>query len=158
MYTAQRPACMFDSHAVMFHPARSRSERIEAGHYDVVHASITEKHFPASLSVPSEPRAMLLALLRVNGHLTTQDIKNSMTRCAYVPLTIEFLLAFGECHPEAQRKFPIVALASFTRLSNGETRFPCLRMRGDLRALSWISTCASWRENCRFLVLRSAEA
>ena len=77
-----------------------------------------------------------------------------MDKRGYRPGRIEELLALGEIMTELQREYPIVALDSAWRGSDGDLGVPCLWSDDRLRLLylDWFED--GWSPYYRFLVLR----
>lgn len=145
-------------------------EMIKAGKYDWVNDNITEKNFPIHRPSVSEAATgdggpyrvpgvqnngnIELGLVHLNKVASEEEVLRHLEQLGLRPAKIEELLAFGEKYPDIQREFPIVALGSRWRASDGLWCVAFLGRAGDKRdlSLSWLHL--AFRSDCRFLVSR----
>ncbi len=88
---------------------QSLDAMVEAGRYDYANRDITADHFPPTGSGTTEEEAVLVPFDRF---ISTETGLAELDRLGLRPGGIAELLAFGEQHPEVQRQFPIIELAS----------------------------------------------
>ncbi len=102
--------------------SQSLADMIKAGKYDWTNSEMTEKKFPLKGDGVVERTLMLCHFDRM---MTSEQVIEANQVGGVEPATIEDLLAFGAMYPEAQRKYPIIALGS-SALVRGGRFVPCL--------------------------------
>lgn len=130
---------------------KTLAEMISVGNYDWVNSDITNDHFPVKGEGKQEQE---LVLFHFNRAISSDDAMKKMEEDGYKPAVIEELLALGESQPELQRQFPIVALGSVWRDSDGGRRVPSLDWCDAERDLDLSAFELDWREDYRFLARR----
>ena len=129
---------------------QSFSDMVKAGKYDWVNSNITEKHFPiqGNGKITKE-----LHLIHFNKVMSSEGVLAEFERLGLAPAKIEDLLVFGVVLFNLQRQFPIVALGSVWRHSDGGRGVPCLSGRSGDRdlGLGWLGD--GWDERYRFLAV-----
>lgn len=129
-------------------------EAIELGKYDWVNKSITQGHFPTEGKGKAKLKMELVHFERYTP-VPYKKATEELDRMGYRPAELMELLAFGEKYPDVQREFPIVALASVWRDSDGNRLVPYL-YGGDgsrrILSLDWIEF--GWYKPCRFAAVR----
>jgi hypothetical protein len=154
---------------------RSLAEMIAAGRYDSSNSAITEGHFPlpSPENVSEQSRHPRRGAYRTPGEFTddgavevepvhlnrlmkTEEVLAELDRRGLRPATLPELLAFGEKHPDVQRKFPVVALGSVWAGPSGYRCVPCLSGYSGDRSLDldWDEPGDEWGGNYRFLAVR----
>lgn len=123
-------------------------QMIAAGHYDSVNRHITEVAFPLPTGEAVEQELTLVHLDRVGS---TDDVLHELDDLSVRSGRIEELLAFGATYPEAQRKFPIVALGA---IETSYRRRPFLWGSSRVRHLDLRFDEKTWSGDIRFLVVR----
>lgn len=117
-----------------------RLERmIEDGKYDWKNSDINSKNFPVEGKGTS---AVNIELVHLNRNVTSDEAYAELDKQGLRPADLPELLAFGAKYPDKQREFPIVALGSVWRNSNGYRGVPCLHRGGSKRRLG-----LRWLEN-----------
>ena len=139
------------SYQVTVDYSQTLAQMVKAGKYDWVSSRITQEYFPLKGKGAVEAKVELVHLDKV---VTTKEVLAELDRLNLRPANIEELLAFGAKHPELQKQFPIVALGSVWRDSDGYRLVPCLGWLGSERdlGLRWFG-CA-WSGYYRFLAVR----
>lgn len=127
------------------------ADRIARGKYDWTNPDITEVHFPTS--VPTDYDAEY-KLFHFDRGISSEDAIREMEREGFRPGTLAELLALGEAQPELQKQFPVIALSSVWRDSDGDRRVPGLRWGGGRRELRLFWFEFDWDADCRFLAVR----
>jgi len=124
---------------------------ITVGHYDSVNTDIIADHFPVKGEGKKETEVVLFHF----GKTTTSgQVISEMEKAGCRPAQIEELLALGASQPDLQKQFPIVALGSVWRDSDGHRDVPYLHWGGVGRdlLLRWFGR--GWTEDYRFLAVR----
>jgi hypothetical protein len=83
--------------------------------------------------------------------MTSEQVIVEIDKAGYRPAKIEELLALGEAQPDLQRQFPIVALGSVWRDSDGSRYVPYLSSSAAERGLSLHCFGRDWSGLYRFL-------
>lgn len=126
-------------------------EMIATGRYDWTNSDITSGHFPAKGSGVAE---LKLELVHLGKAASTDEVLRYLDEQGYRPATLPELLAFGAKFPEEQRKYPVVALASVWRRSDGSRDVPYLYRDDAGRNLSLHWSGDGWDGGYRFLAVR----
>lgn len=126
---------------------------IAAGKYDWVNFNITPEHFPAGRSGVTEAEAVLVHFDR---SITTGEALGELERANLRPADLPELLAFGAQHPDVQREFPIVELASVwsARDDYRNVASLCGGAGGRSLLLNWLEH--GWYSGSRFLAFRDS--
>lgn len=131
--------------------------RIQAGRYDWVNKNITARHFPKTSS-GSVRLDSFVFVVRVGLSLRTNGILAELDRADFQPCGLDDLLAFGQYHPDVQRKFPIVGLDSVWGNRRWGIRY-VVCLFGDEACrfldLTW-EDAFDWSDNVGFLAFRKA--
>jgi hypothetical protein len=134
----------------------SLEDMIVAGKYNWANDNITAKRFSVAGTGTEElewdlwdPRRDISSGDALKGQQTEDNDENNPWRSA----TLAELLAFGAKYPDAQRKNPIVALASVARVHGGrDVAYLC--GDGSLRYLDLSWWGSGWGSDYRFLRVR----
>jgi hypothetical protein len=132
----------------------SLEDMIAAGKYDWVNPNITPKSFPITTTgiVQFEPK-----IFHFDRYISSEDavaaIKTDDPQNPWEPAKIEGLLAYGEKHPEEQRRYPIIGLGSVAEIDGGRG-VPCLYGNDAGRGLDFGWFGLDWGDDCRFLAVR----
>jgi len=130
---------------------KTLAEMISAGKYDWTDSDITSNSFPVKGEGKQEREHVLF---HFNRFISSDDVIKEMDKAGFQPAVIEELLALGEAQPELQKQFPIVALGSVWRDSDGYCHVPCLSRYGVERGLNLDYFEDDWDEDYRFLARR----
>ena len=125
---------------------------IAAGRYNFINDSITDEHFPLQTGVGSVE--VTIQLVHFNRYISSDDAISELDRQGLRPVWLEELLAFGAAYPENQREFPVVALGSVWRGSDGRRGVPCLWSGSDGRDLRLGWCGGGWDGRCRVAAVR----
>lgn len=128
---------------------------VVAGRYNYANPDITAEHFPIKGSGIIEEDA---ALVHLNRSISTDTALAELDRMGLRAGDIAELLAFGEQHPEVQRKFPIVELASVWTHRVGDRSVACLWGLAGGRYLGLNDVADDWYDDCRFLAFRKSQS
>jgi len=128
---------------------RSMEDGIKAGKYDRENNAIAPGNFPSQETGIIE---RLIGLFHCAKDMSTAEAIAEMDKKGYRPITLKELLALGEKHPGLQREFPVVALGSVARYSQGY--YPCLINFLADRALLLCFGDDRWGARCRFAAIR----
>ncbi len=128
-------------------------EMIVEGAYDNVNSDITAENFPVKGEGKCERE---IALFHFNRYISSDDAIKEMATTGYRPATIEDLLALGKVKPDLQRQFPIVALGSVWRYSDGNRYVAYLRRCDARRTLDLRYFDDDWGGCDRFAAVRNA--
>ena len=129
---------------------KSLAKMIEQCKLDWVNDDITAEHFPIQ---GKGRKRVKLELYRFDETVTGEEAPKRLDEAGYRAAAIEELLAFGKKFPDKQREFPIVALASSWRGSDGDLDVPYLDEFADGRDLylRWLE--GDFGPRYRFLVV-----
>ena len=129
---------------------QSVEEMVKAGRYDYVNDYITGENFPVESGLAQVEAIMV----HPNRFMSSEDVISLLDRKGLRPATMVELLAFGAQHPDAQRRFPIVALGSVWTISDGNRHVGCLWEDPGDRGLHLYWFDADWAAPYRFLAVR----
>ena len=138
-------------HTIPINYNRSVEDGIKAGNYDWKNNDITSKHFP---SQETGSREVVIELFHFGKDMSTDEVLAELDKQGYRPATLKELLPLGEKYPNLQREFPIIALGSVWRDSNGNRFCPYLGRDGSERNLDLRWVGRRWGDGCRFAVVR----
>lgn len=129
----------------------SMEQLIKLGQYDWSNKDINSKHFPTKRTGKVD---ITIELVHLNRNISSKDAIRELDHMGLRPAEGCELLAFGSKYPDVQREFPIVALASVWRRSDGYRRVVCLDGRGAERSagLGWFED--GWYDRWRFAAVR----
>lgn len=104
-------------------------------------------------AVSKENREVAFEYVHLDRDASTDEVLAEMDRRGLRPALYEELLGFAEKYPDEQRKYPIVALGSETRV-HGYRYVAYLWIDDDGRSLhlNWVDL--DWYGDCRFLAVR----
>ena len=131
--------------------SQSLDQMIKAGYCNWINDNITVDHFPIEGSGKQEKN---FTLFHFDKTKTSEEVIAEMNKEGFSPAKIEDLLVLGESQPELQKQFPIIALGSVWRDSDGNPLVPYLRWSGIERNLNLDYFASSWRSGYRFLAVR----
>lgn len=127
------------------------ADMIAVGKYDWTNSDITTKHF----SVRGEGKAEVeIQLVHFDRVMESDDVIRELDKQGLRPAKIEELLAFGANYPEVQREFPVVALGSVWRDSDGYRYVAYLHWLVRERSLYLFWFGRRWFEVYRFAAVR----
>jgi hypothetical protein len=130
-----------------------RLERIiEDGRYDWTNPHISSKNFPIEGKGKIDLKIELAHFSRV---MESDEVLQELNSQALRPATLPELLAFGASHPDQQRRFPIVALASIWRDGRGRRLVAYLTSIDSERNLYLIPLAGGWHTNYHFAAVRT---
>lgn len=129
---------------------QSLAEMISAGKYDWKNEHITAEHFPVKGKGKKE---IEITLFHFGRKITSKPVIVEIDKEGYRPAIIEELLALGSTYPELQEQFPIVALGSVWRISDGH-RILFIDWRDSVRRLGIYWFEDDFYERCRFAAVR----
>jgi hypothetical protein len=138
---------------VVVNYAQSLEEMIKAGEYDWVNNNITSDHFSIKGTGQKE---MEIILFHFNRIISSDAAIAEMAKAGYRPVQVEELLALGAKEKELQKQFPIVALGSVWRSSDGNRGVLYLDWGGVERDLNLGLFGSDWDGNYRFAAVRNA--
>lgn len=138
-----------DTHTVTIDYQRPLAQMIAAGAYDHVNGDISEANFPVKRG---DLAARELILVHLGGVASTEGVVHALDDLGVRSGRIEELLAFGAAFPQAQRRFPIVALGA---IETSYRRRPFLWGSSRVRHLDLRFDEKIWSGNIRFLTVRS---
>jgi len=142
-----------DRHNVVVDYGMSLADMLAVGKYDWKNNDITTKHFPTQDNGQAEVEIFLVHIGRDMG---TDNVLKELDARGLRPAKIEELLALGADQPELQRQFPIIALGSVWRVSDGSRRVACLGRSGAERSLGLRWYGFGWDDVCRFAAVRKS--
>ena len=129
---------------------RTIERLVRAGKYNFANGNITSQNFPTTREGVVQLKAVLV---HFNRFIKSDDAVAELDKLKLRAGEIHELLAFGEQHPDEQRKYPILALGSIVKF--GDYRyFPYLSGWSGRRKANlgwWGGRC---RDSCRFLAFR----
>lgn len=128
---------------------------VKAGKYDWMNLDITEAHFPLTGSGTEELEGILV---HFNRYISTNDALAELDRLGLRPADFQELCAFASQHPNVQRKFPIVELASVWTHRDGDRYVACLWSHADGRRLFLNVVAGDWNDYYRFLAFRKSQS
>ena len=128
---------------------------VKAGKYDWMNDDITEAHFPLTGSGTTELEGILV---HFNRYISTNDALAELDRPGLRPADFQELCAFGATHPEVQRKFPIVELASVWTYRGGYRCVAYLWSDADGRYLRLSGVAGGLGDGYRFLAFRKSQS
>lgn len=128
---------------------------VKAGKYDWVNDDITEAHFPLTGSGTAEQEGILV---HFNRYISTNDALAELDRLGLRPADFQELCAFGAEHPNVQRKFPIVELASVWTNRDGHRYVAYLWSDAGERYLHLHGVAYDWDGLYRFLAFRKSQS
>lgn len=129
----------------------SLADRIARGKYDWVNDDITEAHFPTNIPADYDVE---YKLFHFDRNILSEDAIREMEREGFRPGTLAELLTLGETQPELQKQFPVIALGSVWRGSDGYRNVPALDWDDDGRGLGLVWFEDDWDADFRFLAVR----
>ncbi len=127
------------------------ADMIKAGNYGWVSRDITNYNFPVKKSGKVE---LNLQFVHSKRDVSSPEIATHLKDISFRPATLFELLAFGMKYPEVHREFPIIALGSLWRNSDGFVAAPLFGISKDYvreLKLQWIGF--DWSNNPHFLVV-----
>ena len=104
--------------------------------------------------VSHETREVGFEYVNMGRDASTEEVLEEMDRLNLRPALYEELLSFGAKNPDEQRKFPVVALGSVCRRSNGILYVAYLYGGDSERGLGLSGVGSKWYGGCRFLAVR----
>ena len=131
---------------------RSVEDGVKAGKYDWSNSDITSSHFSSEETGTKE---VSIELIHFGRDMVIDEALSELDRMGLRPATIKELLPLGEKHPDLQKEFPIIALASVWRSPFGYRRCACLDGFGSGRGLHLCWVGSRWLDNCRFAAVRN---
>lgn len=134
---------------------KSVDELVKAGEFDWVNINITSTNFPNLASDKIDEQE--LPLFYFSKTMSSDAVIAEMDKKGCEPATIWDLLSFAKKEPDLQRKFPIVALKSVWRDSDGDRSVPFLYSDAGGRGLSVYYLGGDWRGYYRFLARRKCQ-
>ncbi len=138
----------FNVYALTINYSRSVEDGIKAGKYDWSNSDIASSHCTSGEAGTKE---ISIELIHFKRGMETDEVLSELDKMNLRPATLKELLALGEKHPDLQRKFPIIALASAWQ-NPGDYRlcaFLSERASGRDLGLRWIGN--RWADvDCRF--------
>lgn len=141
-----------EPYAVVVDYGLSLEQMIAAGHYGYVNPDITPEHFPVTRTrVTVDTDAMLVHL---DHSMSTDDALLELDHLGLRPGDLPELLALGAKHPDLQRSFPIVELASVWTFGGGYRYVADLCGYAHARSLNLFDVALVWFDDCRFLAFR----
>ena len=129
------------------------NQMVAAGNYDWKNSDITEDNFPLPTELLGKKMPVPAKLLHFNRDISSEDAISEMERTGYRSAILSELLALGKSQPDLQRKFPINALGSVWRVTNGDRFVPVLRVDGQRRELNLLWLGRNWRGDYHFLAV-----
>ncbi len=136
-----------ESFSVLVRYNQSLAEIIKMGKYGWENSNVTAENFPLQGEGEKEVEVMLFHFGR---EIKSEAAINEMDKAGYRPATIKELLALGYSYPELQKQFPVVALGSVCRDSDGHLQVPCLDWHGAGRLLDLDLFGLNWGDKHRF--------
>ncbi|MEK7651724.1 MAG: hypothetical protein AAB351_00730 [Patescibacteria group bacterium] len=147
----QMVALLTNTFLVLINYGRNLADMIKAGNYRYVNENITEKNFPFTRKGEVSTEIVLVHFDReMESDVVLVELDKLGLRAAILPES----LAFGETHPEEQRKFPIICLGSLWTSADGDRRVPYLDGWGGGRELNLDFFEDRWDGRCRFAAVR----
>lgn len=133
-------------------PAMDELRRRFPGFVNEAYDGITFTPIEACKGTSRKPRKVEFGYVYLNRRASTESALDEIGKRGLRPALPEELLAFAKKYPDEQRKFPIVALGSETRVG-GDRRVASLE-DGDSRRLDLTRISGHWFGVCRFLAVR----
>ena len=131
---------------------KTLEETCACGGYDLVNSGIKAEDFPIPPEMVGKKIEVSARLFNFNCVVGSKNAIFAMNAAGYPPANIMELLALGILFPELQLYFPIIALGSIVKDSNGDCYVPCLIVNGHRIRLFKFD--GSWGHICRFLGVR----
>jgi len=130
---------------------KTLSQLVSDGQYGWVAPDINDKLFQISGSGVVQTN---LVLVHLNRSASTQEVLDEIGKNNLVPASIEHLLAFGAIFSNEQIRYPIVALGSVARITDGRLIVASLWRKGGQRILrrGWFEN--DWPSHIRFLAVQ----
>ena len=129
---------------------RSVEDGVKAERYSWVSESITTKHFPSERKGTADVEFILV---KFDRHMQSGDVVSELDGQGLRPAELSELLAFGEKYPDVRNDFPVVALGSIWRSSEGWC-VPCLFGSSVERRLDLNRWDYGWCSSDRFAAVR----
>jgi hypothetical protein len=129
----------------------SVKDAITAGRYDWKNDNITAKNFR---SLRTGKADLEIILVKFDDAVSSEDVLRELDKQGLRAAELPELLAFGEKYPDVQREFPVVALGSVWRYSDGLRFVPCLDRDASRRRLSRDWYGDRWHSFYRFAAVR----
>jgi hypothetical protein len=131
---------------------KSLDKLLAAGKYDWISPDVTDEHFP--LKQKGTVQVSVLPVVLGCGHyVDNTDALVQLATRGLRPATIDHLLTFGATFPDEQRKYPIVALGSVSRIHD-HSCIPFLAAAGTSRFIGVLAWDDEWSNAMRFLALK----
>ncbi|TSC73105.1 MAG: Uncharacterized protein G01um101438_128 [Parcubacteria group bacterium Gr01-1014_38] len=130
---------------------QSLAEMIKAGKYDDVNEDITAEHFLIEGTGTVETEVVLV---HFDCDIESDDAIREMEQMGLISGKIEHLLALGAEYPDLE--YPIICLGSVWVDRDGRHAVPYLRRWNVGRELRLHWGDRRWRDDCRFLALRTS--
>ena len=129
-------------------------QAIADGNYDWKNSDVTAKNFPISPEMIGKKVDISGRLFHFDRNINSKEAIKEMDSDGCRPAILMELLALGATHPELQRQFPVVALGSVWRDSDGNRRVPVLDVGDSGRQLDLGYFDSGWSASYRFLGVR----
>lgn len=127
---------------------------ISAGRYDYVNSDIKLAHFPLGKVERSKGRIKIaFRLFHPDKEVESVEVLGQIAKAGFRPATLRELLSVGECKPDMQREFPIIALKSIWRNPDGGRSVTGLYGDSAERRLTTSYFVRRWSRRHRFLVV-----
>ena len=129
-------------------------QMIAAGHYNWGRSDITEERFP----IPHSKRGkeeVVIKLVNFGCDMESDNALCELDKMGFRPAKSPELLALGAVYPEKQLEFPIVALGSVWRDSEGRRRAPRLSKVNSYHEIGLGFVDSAWDWFYRFAILRT---
>lgn len=134
--------------------SQTKEQMIQVGKYDYVNDFLRDNDPVEGKIAGSGIVSVNLELIHFNRAIFTADAIKKIKKKGYELAGDKHLYAIGEQHPNLQKEFPIVALGSVWRGSDGYRSVACLDGWDDERGLGLHWHGNGWRGGYRFLVVR----
>ncbi len=125
-------------------------EKISAGKYNY------PTKFPNFVPAGNGKQKVIIELVCFGQNMKTDSVLQDLEAKGLRPATVDEICAFGATYPGKQKQFPIIALGSIWRDSDGNRRVPCLDstwwFKG--RDLRMVLSDVIWLKRCRFAAVR----
>jgi hypothetical protein len=123
---------------------------ITEGNYNWVNTNITEQNFPRPQHEHGK-HEIPFRLFHFDKNIASENIIQRMGQKDFRPVALRQLLAWGKVNPELQCQFPIIALGSVWRHSDGRLHVPGIWGYSSdyYLVLSWLDD--AWDPYSRFL-------
>lgn len=129
---------------------------VKDGKYDHINCDITDKNFSSS---EKGERVVEFKMFHFMKHMLSDHVIFEMKNAGFRPAIVKELLSYGKKNTEEQRKHPIVALGSVTKIGD-DLYVSCLRgndcKRNSQRNASLrYFNLYGWDDYFRFLAVRN---